>query len=80
MSLAVGDSTATMSRALTLFGYPISYADFLPPTHAVIALNKIFTLGAGFRDVLFELCALVLLTAVYFGIGVWLFRRTQMKR
>ncbi len=65
---------------LTLFGHPVSYADFLPPTHAVIALNKIFTLGAGFGEVLFEFCALVLLTGVYFGIGVWLFRRTQMKR
>lgn len=65
---------------LTLFGHPISYADFLPPTHAVIALNKIFTLGAGFGDVLFEITALVVLTLAYFGIGVWLFNRTQMKR
>lgn len=65
---------------MTLFGHPLSYADFLPPTHAVIALNKIFTLGAGFQDVMFEFCALVLLTALYFGAGVWLFQRTQMNR
>ena len=65
---------------LTLFGHPISYADFLPPTHAVIALNKIFTLGAGFGDVLFEFSALLLLTLVYFSIAVVLFRRTQLKR
>jgi ABC-2 type transport system permease protein len=64
----------------TLFGRSISYADLLPPTHAVIALNKIFTLGAGFRDVLFELSALVLLTALYFTIGVWMFQRTQMRK
>jgi ABC-2 type transport system permease protein len=64
----------------TLFGHPVSYADLLPPTHAVIALNKIFTLGAGAHEVLFELSALTLLTIVYFGIGVWLFQRTQMKR
>ncbi len=64
----------------TLFGHSISYADLLPPTHAVIALNKVFTLGAGFQDVLFEICALILLTILYFAIGVWLFQRTQMSR
>jgi ABC-2 type transport system permease protein len=65
---------------LILFGHSISYADFLPPTHAVIALNKIFTLGAGLQDVYFEIFALVLLTTLYFCIGVWLFQHTQMKR
>ncbi len=65
---------------LTLFGHPLSYADFLPPTHAVIALNKIFTLGAGLKDVVFEISLLIFLTILYFGIGVWLFQRTQMKR
>jgi ABC-2 type transport system permease protein len=65
---------------LTLFGHSISYADFLPPTHAVIALNKIFTHGAGLQDIYFEISALVLLTVLYFCIGVWLFQRTQMKR
>lgn len=64
----------------TLFGHVISYADFLPPTHAVIALNKIFTLGAGVQDVVFEIVALVLLSILYFGIGVLLFQRTQMKK
>jgi ABC-2 type transport system permease protein len=64
----------------TWFGHAISYADLLPPTHAVIALNKIFTLGAGVQDVLFEISALTLLTVLYFGIGVWLFQRTQMNR
>ncbi|MBN2387829.1 MAG: ABC transporter permease [Anaerolineales bacterium] len=64
----------------SLFGHAVSYADILPPTHAVIALNKVFTLGARFADVLYELTALVLLTTLYFAAGVWLFQRTQMKR
>jgi ABC-2 type transport system permease protein len=64
----------------TLFGHDVSYADALPPTHAVIALNKVFTLGAGVGEVAYELIALTLLTAVYFGAGVWLFQRTQMER
>jgi hypothetical protein len=63
----------------SLFGRGIAVYDFLPPTHAVIALNKVFTLGAGLDGVLFELAALTLLSGLYFGIGVWLFQRTQMQ-
>jgi ABC-2 type transport system permease protein len=63
----------------TIAGRSIALADFLPPSHAVVALNKIFTLGAGFGDVLYELVALVVLTGLYFGVGVWLFQRTQMQ-
>ena len=62
-----------------LFGHDITLFDVLPPTHAVIALNKIFTLGAGLNDVLFELAALTLLAGLYFGVGVWIFQRTQMR-
>lgn len=63
----------------TLFGHGFSLPDLLPPTHAVVALNKIFTLGAGLGEVTFELAALTILTLAYFGAGVWLFQRTQMR-
>ncbi len=63
----------------TFFGHNFALPDLLPPTHAVIALNKIFTLGAGLGEVTFELAALLVLTALYFGAGVWLFQRTQMR-
>ncbi len=63
----------------TLFGRDFSLPDLLPPSHAVVALNKIFTLGAGLPDVAFELTALALLSALYFGLGVSLFLRTQMR-
>jgi ABC-2 type transport system permease protein len=63
----------------TIAGRGFALPDLLPPTHAVVALNKIFTLGAGFEDVIFELVALTLLSALYFGVGVWLFQRTQMR-
>lgn len=56
-----------------------SLQDLLPPTHAVVALNKIFTLGAGPADVLPELLALTLLSVLYFAVGVALFQRTQME-
>jgi ABC-2 type transport system permease protein len=64
----------------TVFGHAVTPASVLPPTHAVIALNKIFTLGAGWGEVVFELGALTLLSAAYFAAGVWLFQRTQMRR
>jgi ABC-2 type transport system permease protein len=62
----------------SLFGHGVALYDFLPPTHAVIALNKIFTLGVGAGEVGYELAMLTLLSGLYFGIGVWLFQHTQM--
>lgn len=66
------------TNLFTLFGHGFALPDLLPPTHAVIALNKVFTLGAGLGEVTFELAALTVLTLLYFGLGVWMFSRTQM--
>ena len=68
--------------SVTLFeiaGQPIGLCDFLPPRHAVIALNKIMTLGVGLDQVLYELGALVVLSALYFAIGMWIFRRRHLR-
>jgi ABC-2 type transport system permease protein len=62
-----------------LFGHAVAIYDILPTTHAVLALNKIFTLGLGFKDILFELSALTLLSVIIFGAGVWIFQKRQMK-
>jgi ABC-2 type transport system permease protein len=67
------------TNLFTLFGHGFALPDLLPPTHAVVALNKVFTLGASLGDVAFELSALTVLTLLYFGIGVWVFSKTQMK-
>ncbi len=61
------------SRTIGLF-------DALPPTHAVVALNKVLTLGAGFSDILYELAALTILSFLYFGIGVWLFQKIRLHK
>jgi ABC-2 type transport system permease protein len=66
-------------KLFTLAGHAISLYDVLPPTHAVSALNKILTLGAGLKDVAYELTALVVLSIVYFAVGVWLFRRIHLR-
>ena len=57
----------------------ISLYDVLPPTHAVSALNKIFTLGAGIGELGYEMGALVILSILYFAAGVWLFQRTRLR-
>jgi ABC-2 type transport system permease protein len=64
---------AVGSRTIGLF-------DVLPPTHAVVALNKVLTLGAGFGEILYEVAALTSLSLLYFGIGVWLFQRTRLHK
>lgn len=63
----------------TLGGRTFGLYDVLPPTHAVVALNKVLTLGAGVGDVLYELAALLILTVIYFAVGVWLFSRTHLR-
>lgn len=60
-------------------GRSIGLYDILPPTHAVVALNKVLTLGSGPADVVFELAALLILSALYFTVGVWLFKRTHLR-
>lgn len=60
-------------------GINISIYDLIPPTHAVAALNKILTLGSGIHDVLYELISLVVLSLVYYLIGIWIFKRRQMR-
>jgi ABC-2 type transport system permease protein len=54
--------------------------DFLPPTHAVVALNKILSLGSGLGDVIYEIAMIAGLTVVYFAASVWIFRRTQLRK
>lgn len=67
--------------AMPLFsvaGHGVGVADLLPPTHAIRALNKVWTMGSGLGDVAGELAALAVLSLVYFAAGVWLFRRRHL--
>ena len=63
----------------TIAGRAIGLYDILPPTHAVVALNKILTLGAGIGDVIYELAALLVLSVLYFALGAWLFKRMHLQ-
>lgn len=66
-------------RLFAIGGRVIGLYDILPPTHAVVALNKVLTLGSGIGEVAYELGVLLALSVVYFAIGVWLFQRRHMK-
>jgi ABC-2 type transport system permease protein len=57
----------------------IGLYDILPPTHAVAALNKVLTLGAGLGEINYELSALTILSVLYFAIGVVLFRQFHLR-
>jgi ABC-2 type transport system permease protein len=65
-------------KLFTIAGHAISPYDILPPTHAVVALNKILTLGASLGDVAYELTALIVLSVLYFVVGAWLFKRMHL--
>jgi len=63
----------------TAGGRVIGLYDFLPTTPAVDALNKVLTMGAGLRDVAYELSALLILSLLYFAAGVFLFKRRHLR-
>jgi ABC-type multidrug transport system permease subunit len=52
--------------------------DILSPTHAVNALNKIFTFGAGLQEISHEIVMLVILTILYSAAGIYFFRRNHL--
>ena len=61
-------------------GINVSIYDILPPTHAVVALNKILSLGESLSGVVYEISSLVILSLVFYGVGIWLFKRKHMRR
>jgi hypothetical protein len=63
----------------TLAGYQIDLFDAFPATHGFLALQQVLTYGAGLREIAFRLGATLLLSAVYFYIGVFFFQRLQMR-
>ncbi|MBA7541682.1 hypothetical protein ES705_33998 [subsurface metagenome] len=60
-------------------GYPISLQGLMSPVHAISALKKVLVLNMGLQDIIPEIVALIIITVIYFTIGVWLFQRRHMK-
>jgi ABC-2 type transport system permease protein len=63
----------------SLFGYPVSLQGLMSPTHAISALNKIMMMQMKLSDIIPELASLILLTLIYFLIGMTLFQRRHMR-
>jgi ABC-2 type transport system permease protein len=67
------------NELFTIAGYPITLQGLMSPTHAVNAMNKTMIMNMNFVDILPEITALLVLSAVYFVLGVWLFWRRHMR-
>ncbi len=63
---------------LSLFGYPVTLQGLMSPTHAIAALNKILVMEMNFTDIIPEVIVLVILTILYFFVGMVLFRIRHM--
>lgn len=69
-------------HAKTLFTighYDFTIIGLLSPNHAITAINKVLILDSNFMGIWPELISLIILTIVYFALGVWLFNRRHMK-
>ena len=62
----------------SLAGYPITLQGLMSPTHAISALKKLLIMNANTADVLSEILALVVLTIIYFAIGLYFFQRRHL--
>ncbi len=66
-------------RLFTIGEFTLHMNDFLSPTWAVDALNKVLIKGLGIMDTLPDMLAILALAVIYFIIGVWAFRRRHMQ-
>lgn len=66
-------------RLFTVGDRAMNINDLLPTTHAINAMSKILNYGVGLREVAFEIVAIILLTIVFFAVGVWAFTRRHMR-
>ena len=64
---------------LKLGAHTLYANDILPTALTVKAFNKILNFSAGLRDIWFELAGILVLTALYFGLGLWSFRRRHLR-
>jgi len=63
----------------TLLGHSISLFDFLPATHGLLALQQVLNDGAALTHIAFRLSATLLLSLLYFVLGVIFFHRLKLR-
>jgi ABC-2 type transport system permease protein len=65
-------------RIMSIFDNPVYMNDILPTAIATRAFNKILNYNANFTDISFEFISILLLSILYFTIGVILFKKKHM--
>ncbi len=65
---------------LTIFGKPFGVTDILPLTHTANAFNKILNFGSGLTDVGFEMIMIVILSVIYFVLGLLLYQKRKLSK
>jgi len=63
----------------TIGSFEFTMAGILSPTHSINALNKVLVLGLSPSDTIPDIAALIIITIIYFTMGVWAFNRRHMK-
>ena len=66
-------------RLFSINNFTLHLNDLLSPTWAVDALNKVLIKGMEIKQTTTEILAILLLTIIYFIIGVWVFQRRHMR-
>ncbi|PKO01783.1 MAG: hypothetical protein CVU43_11265 [Chloroflexi bacterium HGW-Chloroflexi-5] len=64
----------------TLLDHPINLFDFIPASHSMLALQQVLSGGANLAEVGFRTGASLLLSLLYFVIGVLVYRRLNDKQ
>jgi len=62
-----------------LMDHQFGVFDFLPATQAMQAMQMVLARGAGWDQVRFRFILMLVLSLIYFAVGVWVFQRAQMK-
>jgi ABC-2 type transport system permease protein len=64
----------------TLFGHSFGITDVLPLTHTTNAFNQILNDGAGLGDVVFDMAMIIILTILYFILGLFLYQKRKFSK
>ncbi|MBN1536762.1 MAG: ABC transporter permease [Anaerolineales bacterium] len=61
-----------------LAGHQIDIFDIFPATHSFLALQQVLTFGNSLSHITFRLLAALIISGIYFGVGVMIFQKKQM--
>jgi ABC-2 type transport system permease protein len=59
-------------------GRTVQLNEVLPTTHAINAMQQVLSYDAGVGDIAYELGAVLILTALFYSLGTWIFTRRHM--